>query len=47
MRDNNNNSTDSDMPEDLGEEEMAEGVDIMACHTFTKKPRAMSELSYQ
>ena len=37
------------MPEDLGDEGMAEGVDTIARHTFTKErqPRAMSELSYQ
>ena len=36
------------MPEDLGDEEMAEGVDIIARRTFTKgrQPQAMSELSY-
>ena len=37
-----------DMPEDLGDEGMAEGVDTIAHHTFTKErqPQAMSELSY-
>ena len=36
------------MPEDLGDERMAEGVDTIARHTFTneRKPQAMSELSY-
>ena len=33
---------------DLGNEGMADGVDIIARHTFTKErePQAMSELSY-
>ena len=41
------NSPDSDMPEDLGDEGMAEGVDTIAHHTSTKEtqPQAMSELS--
>ena len=36
------------MPEDLGDERMAKGVDAIACHTFTKerRPHAMSDLSY-
>ena len=36
------------MPEDLGDEGMAEGVDTIARHTFNKEwqPQAMSELSY-
>ena len=36
------------MPEDLGDEGMAEGVDTIVCHTFTKETQlqAMSELSY-
>ena len=44
----NNNSPDSDMQEDLGDEGMAEGVDTIACHTFTKErqPQVMSELAY-
>ena len=44
----NTNSPDSDMPEDLGVKEMAEGVDTVARRTFTKQrqPQAMSELSY-
>ena len=37
-----------DMPEDLGDEGMAEGVDTITRHTFTKErqPQAKSELSY-
>ena len=37
------------MAEDLGIEGMAEGVDTIACHTFTKEgqPQAMSGLSYR
>ena len=44
----NNNSPDSDMPEDLADEGIADGVNAIARHTFTKerKPQAMSELSY-
>ena len=36
------------MPEDLGDEGMAEGVDTTARHTFTKErqPQVMSEQSY-
>ena len=36
------------MPEDLRDEEMAEGMDTIAHHTFTKErqPRAMLELLY-
>ena len=36
------------MQEDLGDEGMADGVDTIACHTFTteRQPQAMSELSY-
>ena len=36
------------MPEDLGDEGLAEGVDTVACHTFTKErqPQTMSKLSY-
>ena len=36
------------MPEYQGDEEMAEGVDTIVRHTFTKEwqPQAMSELSY-
>ena len=47
-RGGNSNSPDSDVPEDLGDEGMAEGVDTFTCHTFTKEgqPQAMSELSY-
>ena len=39
--------SDSDK-QDLGVEEMAEGVDTIARHTFTKEkqPQVMSELSY-
>ena len=42
------NSPDSDMPEDLGDEGMAEGVDTIARHTFNKEKQSqtMSELSY-
>ena len=38
---------DNDMQEHLGDEEMAEGVDTIACHTFTKErqPQAMTEIS--
>ena len=32
-------SPDSDMPEDLGDEGTAEGVDAIACHTLTKKKK--------
>ena len=44
----NNNSPDSDMQEDLGDEGMAKGVDTVARHTCTKErqPRTVSELSY-
>ena len=37
-----------DMPEDLGDEGMAEGVDTITRHTFTeeKQPQAVSELLY-
>ena len=35
-RQGSNNSPDSDMPEDLGDEEMAEGVGTIAFHTLTK-----------
>ena len=40
------NSPDSDMPEDLGDEGMAEGVDTIVHHTFTeeRKPAAVPEL---
>ena len=36
------------MPEDMGDERMAEGVDTIARHTVTKEwqPEAMSKLSY-
>ena len=36
------------MQEDLGDEGMAEGVDTIARHTFTKErqPQAMLQLSY-
>ena len=36
------------MAEDLGDEGMAEGVDIIARHAFTKErqPQAMSEILY-
>ena len=36
------------MPEDLGDERMAEETDPVARHTFTKErqPQPMSELSY-
>ena len=36
------------MPEDLGDEGTAEGVDTIARHTFNKarQPQAMPELSY-
>ena len=36
------------MPEDLGEEGTAKGVDTIGRHTFTKEtqPQAMSKLSY-
>ena len=27
----------ADMPENLGDEGISEGVDIIACHTFTKE----------
>ena len=33
----NSNSPDSDMQEDLGDEGMADGVDTVTCHTFTKE----------
>ena len=41
-------SPDSNMPEDLGDKEVAEGVDTIARHPFTKErqPQAMSKLSY-
>ena len=44
----NANSPDSNMPEDRGDKGMAEGVDTMVRHTFTKQrhPRATLELSY-
>ena len=36
------------MPEDLGDKEVAEGVDTIARHPFTeeRQPQAMSKLSY-
>ena len=36
------------MQKDLGDKGKAEGVDTIACHTFTKErqPRAMYEQSY-
>ena len=36
------------MPDDMGDEGMAEGVITIACHTFTKErqPKTMSELLY-
>ena len=36
------------MQEDLGDQGMTEGVDTVACHTFTQKkqPKAMSEVLY-
>ena len=45
----NNNSPDSNVTEDLGDEGTAEGVGILAHHTFTKEgqPKATSELSYR
>ena len=47
-RRSNSNSPDSDMPEDLGDEGIAEEVDTIARHIFTKEmqTQAMSELSY-
>ena len=48
MEGDKNNSSYSDMQEDLGDEGKADGVDTISRHTFTKKrqPEAMSELSY-
>ena len=42
-----NNSPDSDMS-DLGDKGMAEGMDTITRHTFTKErqPQAVSDLSY-
>ena len=44
----NSNSPDSAMYEYLGDEGMAEGVDTIGDHIFTKerKPRAVSGVSY-
>ena len=44
----NNNSIDSNTPEDLGDKEMAEGVGTIARHPFAKdrQPQAMSKLPY-
>ena len=42
------NGSDSDVLEDLRDKGMAEGVDTIARHTFTKEkqPQAALELSY-
>ena len=47
-RQGNNSSLDSDMPDDLGDEEVAEGLGTLIHRTFTeeKQPQAVSELSY-